>query len=318
LAVFTALFGQAQASSRGNLPEENNIFWTVLNNMSTPNDTANCQSGATAAFLSEGMESAEASNMASSFCNELSQMDDQMLSDMAIEGITTNLFSASDWHNIENLYFMREGYGRIEFSTTINFMSYSFMSFMENFASAMEMQQGLISLDSNLVEDFKNLGATLTMYNVPDLKDPEILVDGKKDSSGIVSNLVYDRKSRTITFNAAHFTTFEAVDSALEIDDVSYRTYINRKGELILRAQIRGTGFHKKTKAYFGGVKAYTVDKKSSTELVAKFKMSLIFEKILKKGKGKLRIALKNPGDDKKTKCDNKKTVSKVKAKSQK
>ena len=41
-----------------------------------------------------------------------------------------------------------------------------------------------------------------------------ILVDGTEDIEGIVSNLVYNLEEKTITFNAAHFTTFETVESS--------------------------------------------------------------------------------------------------------
>ncbi len=67
-----------------------------------------------------------------------------------------------------------------------------------------------ISLDSQTIPSL-NKKATITMYSLPFTTVPEILVNGQKDTQGVVSNINYDEKSGTLSFTVAHFTTFSAV-----------------------------------------------------------------------------------------------------------
>jgi hypothetical protein len=68
-----------------------------------------------------------------------------------------------------------------------------------------------IGLDADLIRNLVNTQATLTMYNLA-LNNPKILVDGGEDSQGIVSGVNYDRNAGTLSFTAAHFTTFTAIE----------------------------------------------------------------------------------------------------------
>jgi hypothetical protein len=58
------------------------------------------------------------------------------------------------------------------------------------------------------------------MYNI-NLNNPKVQVNGVDDTSGVVSNLIYDQVAHTLTFNAAHFTTFTAVENNQTISESS-------------------------------------------------------------------------------------------------
>ncbi len=299
-AGFLAFGSQvAQADGPGGLPDEDDLFWNVMSDMTSPNDTANCVSSATAIFESEGMPVDEAAAEANTICNQLAQMDDEMTSGMSAEGVQTNLFSADNWHTVEGLYFHRVGYGKIEFSATIDFMSYDFMNFMENFRTAMEMNEGEIGLDSDLVEDFKALGATLTMYNVPEYNDPEILVDGEEDNEGIVSNFVYDQDTDTVTFTAAHFTTFTLSESADKAKVTSWEAYLYETKSahcpVKLKLKLKGRRFDRGVDVRIGGKEAHEVNRESTKKMTAKF----CYKKLTDvKTKSERKVRVTNPDAD--------------------
>lgn len=58
----------------------------------------------------------------------------------------------------------------------------------------------------------KNAGAIITMYNIS-LNSPKILVNGAEGAGGVTSGVTYDRDAGTLTFNTAHFMSFQAVEA---------------------------------------------------------------------------------------------------------
>lgn len=66
-------------------------------------------------------------------------------------------------------------------------------------------------MDADAVLELKNAGAIITFYDI-DYKNPKVLVDGKEDSS-VVFNVTYNKSTKTLEFNAAHFTTFEVIEA---------------------------------------------------------------------------------------------------------
>jgi len=261
---------------------EDHFVWDIMSQLQTPDDP-DCSTVAQATLIAEGIEAGEAADISIEACSGLASMRTDMQGDMNSggEGIETNLWDATNWHAVENLYFAHStdgvSDGRIAFSQPIDFMSYAFMNFMTNFGNNMDTDEGYISLDADVVGGFADYGATLTMYNVPEFDDPVILVDGEQDTEGIVSNLVYNSDDNTLTFSAAHFSSFEAVESSSltpRINKVKAKRYINRSGKERIKVTIYGKRFKSSSVIEFGSKDAYKVRKKSSKKLIAYFKTS--------------------------------------------
>lgn len=144
-----------------------------------------------------------------------------IVSQMAGEGVSTNLADQADFSRISGLYFQKreggENIGKITFSAEMNFTDRDALSWMQSLDSNLSISQGVISLDADLIKNLTNTQASLTMYNIT-LNNPKILVDGQDDTGGIVSGLTYDQSAQTLVFTAAHFTTFTAVENTSSSD----------------------------------------------------------------------------------------------------
>ena len=137
-----------------------------------------------------------------------------LTSNLAAVGVTSNIADQTDLSRTTNLYFEKTGYGRIVFANQINLTDRDAMTWMRLLDGKLSISQGVISLDADLIKNLVDTQATLTMYNIT-LDNPVIEVintDGTPGDSSIVSNLTYDRQAHTLTFTAAHFTTFRAVE----------------------------------------------------------------------------------------------------------
>ena len=70
---------------------------------------------------------------------------------------------------------------------------------------------------------------------------PKILVNGADDSSGIVSHLVYDKDTHTLTFNVSHFTTFQAIEDTstgkAPVSEVRGRLFCDVNGNSVWDAE---------------------------------------------------------------------------------
>lgn len=293
------------------MSNENHFVWDLMADMQTPDDP-DCPTLASAALAgTEGMGAEQISTMAGMACSSLAQMKTSMQSDMSSgnEGIETNLFDATNWHSVENLYFQHSvngvADGKIAFSAPIDFMSYAFMSFMTSFGENMETSEGYISLDADVVGGFANYGAALTMYDIPEFESPVILVDGEVDADGVVSNLAYDRDTNTITFSATHFTAFEVVeesevgDTAPEVDVVKAKKYYNPiSKKWLIRIIVKGDEYDRDTDVTLGKIDARKVNYKSKNRVVATFALS----KLTKSGKDEFIIRVKNGSESKRFK----------------
>jgi hypothetical protein len=134
---------------------------------------------------------------------------------MSSNGVTSNLADQSDYSRISGLYFEKTGYGRITFLAEMNFTNQEALSWMSSLDSKLNLSsKGQISLDADLIKNLMSTQAQLTMYGLT-LSDPEVLVDGAQDTGGVVSSLSYS--SGTLTFTAAHFTTFTAREKSSPI-----------------------------------------------------------------------------------------------------
>ncbi len=287
----------------GDMPSKNDPFWNIMSQLSRPDDP-NCVNITSAYFQNNmGMSSEEASTEATNACAGIAQIPNEIASgENSEEGIETNLIDAENWHSVNNLYFQHSTNGivdgKIEFTQPIDFMSYDFMLFMKTFGERMDVDTAKISLDADIVNGMSGYGAILTMYNVPDFDNPVILVNGEKDNGDVVSGLTYDRESRTITFNAAHFTEFEAVDKSSlaekpKINRVKARKFTTKTGKEVIKLTIYGKRFKKSSVVKLGSKKAYKVRKKSGKKLIAYFRMN----DVKKLGKKKLKVRVINSGE---------------------
>lgn len=217
------------------LPDENDLFWRVTASMSRPDDKAGCQAAINAISTEDlvayaiahphgdggpqgGSEAEQAAGIRQGFsqmCTMIAQMPTQMQADMASEtdgAVTTNLFGMSDWHHVTGLYFQKAGKGRISFTNTLDFLSYRFFRFMNNFGSLVEMNDGYISFNAAMMDDIRTYGAQLTMYGLNlGSAVPDIYVDGRLASANDVSNVTYNAGEGSLTFTAKHFSSYRAV-----------------------------------------------------------------------------------------------------------
>ncbi|MDO8609234.1 MAG: hypothetical protein Q7R95_01680 [bacterium] len=138
--------------------------------------------------------------------------------------IITNFGTIPDLSRAENLYYEKPGYGKITFTATLNMTDSSVVTWMQTLSTKLEMNtKGTVGLDAETVADLKNAGAQLVMYGLT-LNDPTISVtktDGSADNSGAVSGLSYDKTLGTLTFTAAHFTTFTASEKSTSSSESS-------------------------------------------------------------------------------------------------
>lgn len=221
-ALMTLLFGTNAALANSNehdLPAETDAFWTIFAQMATPADTANCNTAVTSYVNSQQFgDTAEQQGMLQGMlgmCTEFALMPTQMQTEMAAEGVSSSLFTSSNWHSVTGLYFQKSNEGRISFSQPVDFMSYRFMNFMNNFGDVINFENGYISLNSAMVGDMSYYGAQLTMYNLPFTSQPELYVSVgstmRKATAADVTGLTWNDVDKSLTFAPAHFSSFKAV-----------------------------------------------------------------------------------------------------------
>lgn len=142
-----------------------------------------------------------------------------IISGMNSTGVKTNLGEMSDYSRISGLYFQKSEtndpngnpMGKITFLSEMNFTDIDALSWMQNMGTNIDMStKGKIGLNAELIKNLTSTNASLTMYGLA-YNDPTIDVtntDGTAGDSSIVSGLTYDKASGSLTFTAAHFTTF--------------------------------------------------------------------------------------------------------------
>ncbi len=126
---------------------------------------------------------------------------------------TTDFSSVTDFRSITNFTMHQTGVVKVAFSQAVNMLDPTVQRFMKSIGSKMVGANGSLNLDAKAVLELKNAGAVITMYGI-NLNSPKIQIDGVDDSSGVTSSLTYDKSTQTLVFNAAHFTTFTAVESS--------------------------------------------------------------------------------------------------------
>lgn len=258
------------------LPEANDPFWLVMSQLDRPDDPT-CVTKTEALLASNGIPNE--GERAQMTCDNIEMIITSMQAGMAGSGVETNLFTEDEWHNIEGLYFDKTNEGRIEFTNEIDFMSYDFMFFLQTLTERLSIQREEIELDADIVNGLRNSGAILTMRNVSDFGEVEIIVDEQEDKDGVVSALSYNKENKTITFNVAHFTKFKAIEKGslgkkAKVYKVTAKKSKTLLGKEIIEVTIRGSKFDKKAKVKLGSQEAYKVKWKNKKKLVAYFKVS--------------------------------------------
>ncbi|MEX0616416.1 MAG: hypothetical protein WD231_01220 [Candidatus Woykebacteria bacterium] len=122
---------------------------------------------------------------------------------------TTNLSKIKDTKKVQNLTLDTKK-ATIKFKETLNLSSTDTKNKFKKLDSYLDMDKtAVVGLNSKALPVL-NKKATITMKGLPWVKEPKVLADGKEDKS-IVSNINY--ANGTLTFDAAHFSTFKAAPS---------------------------------------------------------------------------------------------------------
>lgn len=80
-------------------------------------------------------------------------------------------------------------------------------------------KKGEVSVDSDSLPYLKNKSAIITMRDLEFEEEPDIEVDGKLATSQDIGNKTWDQSSKTLTFEAKHFTTYKAVAKSVVAED---------------------------------------------------------------------------------------------------
>jgi hypothetical protein len=257
LAAPTAL-----AEDRGEMPAEDDFFWDIFAEMTTPEDYSGCVS-ALNTYVSNhpeefGSDVDQVVSQMTAMCTGVGQMRTDMQNSMAAEGAETSLFdNTTDWHHVDNLYFQKNDdgilRGRISFSETIDFMSYRFFNFMNNFGNMVRFNDGYISLNAAMVPEMIDYGTTFTMYGLEFEEQPDIYVSNgatmRKAVEGTdLSGISYDVAAGTLTFAPGHFSSFKAVEKnstmrTMKITSVKKKSIKYKANKNSFNLTIRGRNF---------------------------------------------------------------------------
>jgi hypothetical protein len=236
--------------------------------MTTPDDTTGCNAALSEYIANHpeefgGSDSEQMRSEMTQMCTQVASMPEDMQSGMASDGVETSLFDSgnTNWHAISGLYFEKSGdengapMGRISFSETIDFMTYRFFNFMNNFGNMVQFDGGYISLNAAMVPDMINYGATLTMYQLGFDQQPDIYVSSGANMRKAIegtdySDLVWNAEANSLSFTPRHFSSFRAVQQGsivkkMKISSVQKKT-IKYKAGKTFKLTVKGKNLYKK------------------------------------------------------------------------
>ncbi|MBM3255964.1 MAG: hypothetical protein FJZ04_00635 [Candidatus Moranbacteria bacterium] len=257
-------------------PDEDDIFWETLSAMDNPNDVDGCKAKIDELWASGelnrydverrreagqtvpdselyDMSEGHRVSMTAGYYNSCEGLDEGfeiMRSSMEQYGKTSNIWDMADWHNVTGLYFQSAGEGRIDFTRTLDFMSYRFQIFMQNLPNLLVFQDGYISLNAEMVSELKNYGAVLTMYGLNFSETPDIYVDGVLADSSDVSDITYDSGAGTLSFTASHFSSYRAVtkgskQSVMKLTGTTKKSIKYNARKSTFKVKAKGKGLRK-------------------------------------------------------------------------
>jgi hypothetical protein len=122
---------------------------------------------------------------------------------------TTDLSKISDPKKVKKLTLHVVGKGKIVFKDTVDLSANKTIAAFEKLNKYLIIGPGYVDMNSKILSAL-NKKATIVMYKLKHIFTPEVLVDGKKDTKKVVSNVVYDKKTGTLTFDVAHFSIIVA------------------------------------------------------------------------------------------------------------
>jgi hypothetical protein len=128
----------------------------------------------------------------------------------AVGSTTTNLANVTDPKNVTNLTLDVVGKSKVVFSDSVDLSTTTAKELFEQLDSYVRMKPtGVVAIDSSVLSMLANKRASISMFNLPFVDKPDILVNGKLATSKIVSNTTY--KNKTLSFNVTGFSQYEAV-----------------------------------------------------------------------------------------------------------
>lgn len=156
--------------------------------------------------------------------NSISVNTTEIISDINLPAVfttegskSTDLSKISDPKKVENLTLDVVDKNLIVFNDPVDLSSPEVPSLFKSLDQYIKMTKlGIVEVDSAALAMLAGKKAALSMFNLPFVKTPEILVNGEEDKNNIVSNIEY--KENTLTFNITSFSKFEAVPE-LEISE---------------------------------------------------------------------------------------------------
>ena len=235
LAMVALAAPAALAEDRGPMPDEDDFFWDVFAEMTTPEDYSGCVTALNNYVTTHPDEFGAGDGInqiiaeMTEMCVQVGQMLTEMETNMTAEGVATSLFNAenTNWHTISGLYFQKSEngapMGRISFANTIDFMSYRFFNFMNNFGNMVQFDDGYISLNAAMVPDMINYGSTLTMYGLDFPVTPDIYVTTsggstmRKANASDVGDVSYNAATGELSFTPKHFSAFKVVAKGTKV-----------------------------------------------------------------------------------------------------
>ena len=256
---------KAEQGDRGDMPAEDDFFWDVFAAMTTPEDYSGCVAALNTYITNHpgefGGNVSEVLSQMTEMCTQVGLMRTDMQTSMAAEGVATSLFDAgnTNWHAISGLYFQKSEngspMGRISFANTIDFMTYRFFTFMNNFGNMVQFNDGYISLNAAMVPDMINYGTTFTMYGLDFSDQPDIYVSNgaimRKATSNDLEGIVWDATAKTLSFTPKHFSSFKAVAKGstlktMKITKVDPKSVKYNAKKSTFRINVKGKNLYKK------------------------------------------------------------------------
>jgi len=153
----------------------------------------------------------------------------------AVGSTTTNLANITDPKNVTNLTLDVVGKSKVVFSNSVDLSTTTAKGLFKQLDSYVRMTTtGVVAIDSSALSMLTNKKATISMFNLPFVDKPDILVNGKPATNKIVSNTAY--KNKTLTFNVTGFSKYEAVPK-LEIIEPKNK-FETSKQEITLKGKI--------------------------------------------------------------------------------
>lgn len=124
---------------------------------------------------------------------------------------TTDLTKVTDPTNVSNFTLDILGSNKIVFKEPVNLSGQNTVDYLKTLDQYIKIgTSGTVELNSTILT-ILNKPATITMYKLNYVSTPEILINGKPDTSGLLSNVSFDKQTGILSFDVTHFTVFQAV-----------------------------------------------------------------------------------------------------------